>query len=86
MSRALNLVKSNASNPRVWVVIGLTVAGVVVVAETRRRRRKLEMIGLVDFGAFVQRFELLPFPQPLPPAAKQALAGMTFAIKDMSAF
>lgn len=36
-----------------------------------------------DFGAFVERFELLPFPQPPPPAAKQPLAGLTFAVEDI---
>lgn len=39
-----------------------------------------------DFGAFVERFEILPFPQPPPPAAKQSLSGLTFAIKDMYVF
>lgn len=36
-----------------------------------------------DFGAFVERFELLPFPQPPPPAARQPLAGLTFAVVDI---
>ncbi|KAJ4846805.1 Outer envelope protein 64, mitochondrial [Turnera subulata] len=79
MTKAINLIKTHASNPKVWmVVIGVTVAGVVLVAEAKRRRRHRE-----DFGAFVERFEILPFPQPPPPAAKQSLAGLTFAIKDI---
>ncbi|KAK0589716.1 hypothetical protein LWI29_017728 [Acer saccharum] len=67
-----------------WVVIGVSVVGIVVLAETmRRRRRKVKMSASLDFGAFVERFELLPFPQPPPPAARQSLSGLTFAINDM---
>ncbi|CAK7356982.1 unnamed protein product [Dovyalis caffra] len=71
-------------NPKVWVlVIGVTVAaGMVVLAEKRRRRGRKAIIK-EDFGAFVQRFQILPFPQPPPPAAKQTLAGLTFAINDI---
>ncbi|KAK7268940.1 hypothetical protein RIF29_21650 [Crotalaria pallida] len=59
------------------------VAGIVVLpAETRRRRRQSDS-QKQDFGAFVERFELLPFPQPPPPAAKQPLSALTFAIKDI---
>lgn len=83
MSKTLNLIKTNACNPKVWLVIGVGVAGIAVLVETRRRRRKDKMIGRLDFGAFVKRIELLPFPQPPPPAAKLALAGLTFAIKDV---
>lgn len=53
--------------------------GMVAAAETRRRKAKFKE----DFGAFVQRFLILPFPQPPPPAAKQTLAGLTFAINDI---
>lgn len=53
--------------------------GMVAAAETRRRKAKFKE----DFGAFVQRFQILPFPQPPPPAAKQTLAGLTFAINDI---
>ncbi|KAI5602871.1 hypothetical protein POPTR_001G205300v4 [Populus trichocarpa] len=77
----MNTVKANIKNPKVWVlVIGVTVAvGMVAAAETRRRKAKFKE----DFGAFVQRFQILPFPQPPPPAAKQTLAGLTFAINDI---
>lgn len=77
----MNTVKANIKNPKVWVlVIGVTVAvGMVAAAETRRRKAKFKE----DFGAFVQRFQILPFPQPPPPAAKQTLAGLTFAVDDM---
>lgn len=86
MSKSLNLIKTSASNPKVWVVISVSVVGIVVVAETLRRRRKVKADGRVDFGAFIERFELLPFPQLPPPAAAQPLAGLTFAVKDKLAF
>lgn len=77
----MNTVKANIKNPKVWVlVIGVTVAvGIVAAAETRRRKAKFKE----DFGAFVQRFQLLSFPQLPPPAAKQTLAGLTFAVNDI---
>ncbi|GKV35397.1 hypothetical protein SLEP1_g43667 [Rubroshorea leprosula] len=84
MSKALNLIKTNSSNPKVWVLLGVSVAGLLVLAETRRRRRRRAMIiKREDFGAFLERFELLPLPQPPPPAARQPLAGVTFAVKDI---
>lgn len=89
MTKPLNLIKANASNPKVWVVIGVTVAGIVVLlAETRRRRQKAKLMMMEggDFGAFIERFEIRPFPQPPPPAAKQSLSALTFAIKDMFVF
>lgn len=77
----MNTVKANIKNPKVWVlVIGVTVAvGMVAAAETRRRKAKFKE----DFGAFVQRFQILSFPQLPPPAAKQTLAGLTFAVNDI---
>lgn len=83
MSKSFNIIKTNTSNPKVWVVIGVSVVGFVVLAETVRRRRNLKLNGRVDFGAFLERFELIPFPQPPPPAARQPLAGLKFAIKDV---
>lgn len=83
MSKSFNIIKTNTSNPKVWVVIGVSVVGFVVLAETLRRRRNLKLNGRVDFGAFLERFELIPFPQPPPPAARQPLAGLKFAIKDV---
>lgn len=80
MSNTLTLIQSNASNPKVWVVIGVTVAGIVILAETRKRR--IKALREEDFGAFLDRFELLPFPPPPPPAAKQSLSGLTFSISD----
>ncbi|XP_014517079.1 outer envelope protein 64, mitochondrial-like [Vigna radiata var. radiata] len=75
MSKSLKL---NASNPKVWLLIGIGLAGAVVLVETRRRRRwKLPK---EDFGAFVERFELLPIRQP---DQTQTLSALSFAIKDI---
>lgn len=84
MSRQFKLGKISVSNPKVWIVIGISVAGIVLYTETRRRQRRREKnLDREDFGPFVERFELVPFPQPPPPAAKQLLSGLTFAIKDV---
>lgn len=80
----LEKIKSNVSNPKVWIVIGVSVAGILIVtAETRRRRLKGRYTVSEDYGVFIERFELLPFPQPPPPAAKQPLSGLTFAVNDV---
>ncbi|MBA0716922.1 hypothetical protein Golax_004774, partial [Gossypium laxum] len=61
-----------------------TVAGILLLADTtRRRRRKAIIIRRQDFGAFLERFDLIPFPQPPTPPAKLPLQGLTFAIKDI---
>lgn len=80
MSKSLTFIQTNASNPKTWVVIGVTVAGIVILAETRKRR--IKALREEHFGAFLDRFELLPFPPPSPPAAKQTLSGLTFSISD----
>lgn len=79
------MLKAHVSSPKAWIVIGVTLAGVVILAEAHRRRRRRtgSEAAKEDFGAFLERFELLPFPQPPPPALKQPLAGLTFAIKDI---
>ncbi|RAL49466.1 unnamed protein product [Cuscuta campestris] len=75
--------KLNVSNPKLLVAIGVGVAGVLIVAEVHRRRRLRAKDSIKeDFGAFIERFELLPFPQPPPPAARLPLSALTFAIKD----
>ncbi|KAL8222689.1 hypothetical protein R6Q57_020088 [Mikania cordata] len=76
--------KIGASNPKVWIVIGVSIAGVLILtAETRRRRLKGRHAVREDYGAFIEKFELLPFPQLPPPAAKQSLSGLTFAVNDV---
>ncbi|XP_057431353.1 outer envelope protein 64, mitochondrial-like isoform X2 [Lotus japonicus] len=84
LPQSLKLVKANASNPKLWLFIGIGITGVVVLTETRRRRKKSKT-EKVDFGAFVQRFELLPFPHPHPPPLNQTqmLSTLTFAVKDI---
>lgn len=80
----LNSKLLNLENPRIWVVIGISVAGIVILAESQRRKMKAKkLIIKEDFGAFIERFELLPFPQPPPPAARLCLSGLTFAVKDV---
>ncbi|KAK4405109.1 Outer envelope protein 64, mitochondrial [Sesamum angolense] len=76
------LSKLSASNPRVWVIVGVGLAGILILAEVQRRRIKAKSSVKEDFGAFVERFELLPFPQPTPLAARLPLSGLTFAIND----
>ncbi|CAN6246050.1 unnamed protein product [Urochloa humidicola] len=74
-----------ASNPRVWIVAGIAVAGVIVLAEAARRRRRWlrDTAGApTDAGAFCDRFELSPPPQPPSPAARHLLSGLTFAASD----
>ncbi|WOH04918.1 hypothetical protein DCAR_0624330 [Daucus carota subsp. sativus] len=74
----------NLENPRLWVVIGISVAGIVILAESQRRKMKAKKLMIKeDFGAFIERFELLPFPQPPPPAARLSLSNLTFAVKDV---
>lgn len=80
----LNSKLLNLENPRIWVVIGISVAGIVILAESQRRKMKAKkMIIKEDFGAFIERFELLPFAQPPPPAARLSLSALTFAVKDV---
>ncbi|KAL6964277.1 Outer envelope protein 64, mitochondrial [Sarracenia purpurea var. burkii] len=83
MPNQFGIGKIRVSNPKVWIVIGVGIAGIVILAETRRRRLRAKKLERENFGAFIERFELLPFPQPPPPAARQLLSGLTFAIKDI---
>ncbi|CAA6664871.1 unnamed protein product [Spirodela intermedia] len=52
---------STAAN--LWVLVGLSVAGILLVA------RRFKRVVKADFGAFIERFELLPPPPPAPPKA-----------------
>ncbi|KAM1078196.1 hypothetical protein TB1_024695 [Malus domestica] len=52
---------SQATN--LWVLLGLGLAGILLMT------RKLKKTIREDFGAFVERLQLLPPPQPAPPKA-----------------
>ncbi|KAF3321005.1 translocon at the outer membrane of chloroplasts 64 [Carex littledalei] len=60
-----------------WVLLGLGLAGVLLV--TRSLRRVIKK----DFGAFLERLELLPPPPPPPPKAPHPLSGLSFAVADL---
>ncbi|XP_076954213.1 outer envelope protein 64, mitochondrial-like [Bidens hawaiensis] len=69
----------SVSNPKVWIVIGVSVAGVLILTAEARLKGVPK-----DYGAFMDRFQLPPpaaykQPQPQP----QPLSGLTFAINDV---
>nr|KAJ0193763.1 hypothetical protein LSAT_V11C800388690 [Lactuca sativa] len=66
-----------SSSPNVWVLLGLSLAGILLMA------KKLKKVVKVDFGAFVERFQILPPPQPAPPKAPHPLTGLSFAVSDL---
>ncbi|XP_008809807.2 outer envelope protein 64, chloroplastic [Phoenix dactylifera] len=66
-----------SSSTNLWVLLGLGLAGVLLM--TRRLKRAIKQ----DFGAFVERLELLPPPQPAPPKAPHPLTGLSFAVADI---
>ncbi|XP_074584735.1 outer envelope protein 64, mitochondrial [Curcuma longa] len=84
LAKGLSLGRGGASTTaKVVIVAGITVAGVLIVAEAaRRRRRRSRRLDVKDFGAFVQRFEICPAPQPPPPAARHRLSDLKFAVSD----
>ncbi|GMQ11526.1 hypothetical protein CsSME_00054136 [Camellia sinensis var. sinensis] len=66
-----------SSSANLWVLLGLGFAGILIMT------RKLKKVVKEDFGAFVDRFQLLPPPQPAPPKAPHPLTGLTFAVSDV---
>ncbi|KAH7654768.1 Amidase protein [Dioscorea alata] len=66
-----------SSSANLWVLLGLGLAGIVMM--TRRLKRSIKE----DFGAFIERFELLPPAPPPPPKAPHPLTGLTFAVADI---
>ncbi|XP_035546720.1 translocon at the outer membrane of chloroplasts 64-like isoform X1 [Juglans regia] len=60
-----------------WVLLGLGLAGILLVT------RKLRKAVREDFGAFIEKFQLLPPPPPPPPKAPHPLTGLTFAVSDV---
>ena len=68
---------SHAAN--LWVLLGLGLAGILLM--TKRLKKTIK----ADFGAFIQKLELLPPPQPAPPKAPHPLTGLNFAVSDVYA-
>ncbi|XP_024990075.1 uncharacterized protein LOC112524477 isoform X2 [Cynara cardunculus var. scolymus] len=66
-----------SSSPNLWVLLGLSLAGILIMA------KKLQRVVKVDFGAFVEKFQILPPPQPAPPKAPHPLTGLSFAVSDL---
>lgn len=66
-----------STSANLWVLLGLGVAGVILMA------RRLKKVVREDFGAFVERLQLLPPPQPAPPKAPHPLTGLSFAVSDV---
>ncbi|MBA0753822.1 hypothetical protein Gogos_021164, partial [Gossypium gossypioides] len=66
---------SHAAN--LWVLLGLGLAGIFLM--TKRLKKTIK----ADFGAFIQKLELLPPPQPAPPKAPHPLTGLNFAVSDV---
>uniref|UniRef100_A0A7C9FIU3 Amidase n=1 Tax=Opuntia streptacantha TaxID=393608 RepID=A0A7C9FIU3_OPUST len=64
-------------SPNIWVLLGLGLAGILLVT------RKLKRAVREDFGAFIERLQILPPPQPAPPKAPNPLTGLTFAVSDL---
>ncbi|KAA8541355.1 hypothetical protein F0562_025326 [Nyssa sinensis] len=66
-----------SSSANLWVLLGLGLAGILIMT------RKLKKVVKADLGAFVERFQLLPPPQPAPPKAPHPLTGLSFAVSDI---
>lgn len=66
---------SNSAN--LWVLLGLGLAGILFMT------KKLKKAIREDFGAFIEKLQLLPPPQPAPPKAPHPLTGLTFAVSDV---
>ncbi|XP_073295578.1 translocon at the outer membrane of chloroplasts 64-like [Primulina huaijiensis] len=66
-----------SSSANLWVLLGLGLAGILIMAKKLTRAVK------EDFGAFIERLQLLPPPQPAPPKAPHPLTGLTFAVSDV---
>ncbi|XP_031492332.1 outer envelope protein 64, chloroplastic [Nymphaea colorata] len=65
------------SSANVWVLLGLGIAGIILMS--RRFKKAIKE----DFGAFIERLQLLPPPQPAPPKAPHPLTGLSFAVGDI---
>lgn len=66
-----------SQSANLWVLLGLGLAGILIMT------RKLKKVIREDFGAFIEKFQLLPPPPPPPPKAPHPLTGLTFAVSDV---
>lgn len=66
-----------SSSANLWVLLGLGIAGILIMTKKLKRAVK------ADFGAFIERLQLLPPPQPAPPKAPHPLTGLSFAVSDV---
>ncbi|KAL8474686.1 hypothetical protein ACS0TY_031215 [Phlomoides rotata] len=66
-----------SSSANLWVLLGLGVAGILLMT------KKLKRVVKADFGAFIERLQLLPPPQPAPPKAPHPLTALSFAVSDV---
>ncbi|CAA0825508.1 Outer envelope protein 64- chloroplastic [Striga hermonthica] len=66
-----------SSSSNLWVLLGLGIAGILIMT------KKLKRVVKADFGAFIERLQLLPPPQPAPPKAPHPLTGLSFAVSDV---
>jgi hypothetical protein len=75
-SKSKSISMGSQSN-NIWVVLGLGLAGIYLLT------RKLKQTIKEDFGAFIQKLQLLPPPPPAPPKAPHPLTSLTFALSDL---
>ncbi|PIA26567.1 hypothetical protein AQUCO_09100030v1 [Aquilegia coerulea] len=68
---------SSSASKIIGVLLGLGLAGILFMS------RKLKKVIKEDFGAFVERFNLLPPPPPAPPKAPHLLSALSFAVSDI---
>lgn len=66
-----------SQSANLWVLLGLGLAGILLM--TKRLKKNIKQ----DFGAFIEKLQLLPPPQPLPPKAPHPLTGLSFAVSDL---
>ncbi|GFP86247.1 outer envelope protein 64 chloroplastic [Phtheirospermum japonicum] len=66
-----------SSSANLWVLLGLGIAGILIMT------KKLKRVIKADFGAFIERLQLLPPPQRGPPKAPHPLSDLSFAVSDV---
>ncbi|KAH9763448.1 Outer envelope protein 64 [Citrus sinensis] len=66
-----------SQSANLWVLLGLGLAGILLM--TKKLKKNIKQ----DFGAFIEKLQLLPPPQPLPPKAPHPLTGLSFAVSDL---